>query len=513
MTESAFAPSFPVDPVAMNARGLALMEAGDFNAALECFGRAIAVRPGLADAHHNQGRTLWALGRLAQAQASFARALELAPGRTDSFDGLAQTALHLCDWAQTETLRPQLESRVAAGELLPPWLVLGYSGDAHLQLKAARDNIAACIPSFPHLWRGERYGHRRIRVGYISGDFRQHVLGSQIAELIERHDRSRFEIIGLATSGDDASTVRARLARAFDAFHDLSAMDHVARAARLRQLEIDVLVDLAGHTLGQNFAVLAQRPAPVLLSWLGYAGTTGADFLDGLIVDKVVAPDPSEFSERLLPLAGSFFVSDTTRVIAPAPSRVEAGLPAEGFVFCSFNNSWKITAPVFAIWMRLLRQIDGSVLWLRQSGGGADANLGKAAADQDVDPARILFAPHVPDDVHLARHACADLFLDTLPYNAHATACDALWAGLPVLTRRGTAFAGRVAASLLTALGLAELISETEQDYESLALALARDPARLAALRARLAVNRKTMPLFDTAGFARGLEALYTTLV
>jgi protein O-GlcNAc transferase len=513
MSESAFAPSFPGDAAAMNARGLSLLDAGDFGAALECFSRAVAARPNLADAHHNQGRALWALGRLAEAQDGFARALELAPGRLDSFDGLAQTALHLCDWARVERLRPELEQRIAAGEPFRPWLLLGYSGDAQLQLMAARNNIAARIPPFPPLWRGERYGHRRILVGYISRDFRKHVVGSQIAELIERHDRSRFEIIGLATSGDDGSPVRARLTRAFDQFHDLSAMDHLARAALVRRLEIDVLVDLAGHTQGENFAVLAQRPAPVLLSWLGYPGTTGADFLDGLIADKVVAPDAKEFSERLLHLPCGFFVSDTTRAVAPTLARTAAGLPEQGLVFCSFNNNWKITAPVFTIWMRLLKQVDGSVLWLRQSGGGADANLKKAAADRGVDPARILFAAHVSDEEHLARHACADLFLDTLPYNAHATACDALWSGLPVLTCRGGAFAGRVAASLLTALGLPELITETAQDYESLALALARDGERLKAVRAKLAVNRKTMPLFDTAGFARALEGLYAALV
>src|SRR6202012_1911610 len=202
-----------------------------------------------------------------------------------------------------------------------------------------------------------------------------------------------------------------------------------------------------------------------------------------------VAPDPAEFSERLLHLPGSFFVSDASRAVAPAPSRAEAGLPEKGFVFCSFNNSWKITAPVFAIWMRLLKQVDGSVLWLRRSEGGADANLAKAAAGHGVDPARIIFAPRLSEEDHLARHACADLFLDTSPYNAHATACDALWAGLPVVTRRGTAFAGRVGASLLTALGLGELITESEEDYETLAFALAQDPARLKVLRARLAAN------------------------
>jgi protein O-GlcNAc transferase len=512
MTESAFASSFAVDASTMNARGLALLEAGELDAALDCFDRALATRPDRDELHHNRGRVLWLQGQLEAALASFEQALALAPGRLDSFDGLAQAALHLCDWQRVERIGPELAQRVAAGEPVSPWLLLGYSGDAMLQLTAARNNIAARIPHFPPLWRGERYGHARIRVAYISSDFRAHVVANQIAELIAHHDRGRFEIIGLATSKDDGSAIRSRLAQSFDRFFDLSAMNHLERAAAVRQLETDVLVDLNGHTDGENFAVMAQRAAPRQLSWLGYPGTTGADFLDRLIVDSVVAPDAREFSEPLLYLPGSYFVSDTSRAIGPPPSRAEAGLLEEGFVFCSFINNWKITAPVFAIWMRLLQQVSGSVLWLRQSGGGADANLRKAAAGHGIDPARILFAAHVPDDMYLARQARADLFLDTLPYNAHATACDALWAGLPVVTQRGTAFAGRVAASLLTAVGLPELIAETAQDYEALALALARDPARLKSVRAKLAVNRSHMPLFDTTGFARRIESAFLAL-
>lgn len=456
-----------------------------------------------ADAHHDRGRALWAQGRLAEAHDAFAEALALAPERLDSFDGVAQAALHLCDWDKVDALRPDMERRIAAGQPLPPMLVLGYSGDARLQLLAARNNIAARIAPFPPLWRGERYGHKRIRLAYISPDFRQHVVAQQIAELIERHDRTRFEVIGLATTPDDGSAIRQRLARSFERFHDVSGMDFRALAAAIRGEEVDVLVDLAGHTNGENFGVLAQRPAPLQLTWLGWPATTGADFLDGVIADPVVAPDPAEFSEPVLRMPGSYFVTDTVRAFAPAPPRAAAGLPETGFVFCSFNANWKITRETFAIWMRLLHRVEGSVLWLRRS--AADANLVKAAAAAGVDPARIVFAPHVAPDDHLARHACAGLFLDTLPYNAHATAADALFAGLPVLTCRGAAFAGRVGASLLTACGLPELIAETPQDYEALALALACDPARLGTLRGKLT---RAAPLFDTAKFARDLEAL-----
>ncbi|MDB5741553.1 MAG: repeat-containing protein, partial [Alphaproteobacteria bacterium] len=469
--------------------------------------------PARAAAHQGRGRVLALEKRNAEALHSFERALALDPALPEAFDGVALTALHLCDWPRVAQIGLELASRIAAGQEVSPWTLLGYSGDAALQRRTAQRDIAARIPPFAPLWRGERYGHDRIRLAYISSDLRRHVVGGQIVELIARHDRSRFEVLGIATTPDDGSALRAQLVGAFDQFQDVSGQNPLEIARLLRALEVDVLVDLNGHTQSENFAVLAQRPAPVQASWLGYAGTTGADFLHQ-IVDDVVAPDAAEFSEPLLRLPHSFFVSDTSRVLGACPSRAQQGLPEDGLVFCSFNNNWKITAPVFALWMRLLDAVPGSVLWLRQSGGGADANLRRAAKAHGVAPERLVFAAREEDiGVHLARHALADLFLDTLPYNAHATACDALYAGLPVLTCRGTAFAGRVAASLLTAIEMPELIAESPEDYEALALALAREPARLGELRAKLAANRATAPLFDTTHFARDLEAALISLL
>jgi predicted O-linked N-acetylglucosamine transferase (SPINDLY family) len=251
----------------------------------------------------------------------------------------------------------------------------------------------------------------------------------------------------------------------------------------------------------------------VQASFLGYAGTTAAPFMDFFIADPIVTPNAGAYSEKLALLPHCFFPNDTSRRIGKPPTRAQAGLPEDAFVFCCFNAGWKITAPVFAGWMRLLAQMPKSVLWLKQTGEKTKANLLATAQSHGVDPQRLVFAQSAALDVHLARHQLADLFLDTLPYNAHATACDALWAGLPVLTQRGTAFAGRVGASLLTAAGLAELIAETAEDYETLALALARDPARLKGLRDRLVANRATSPLFDTPRLARDLEALYRQMM
>jgi predicted O-linked N-acetylglucosamine transferase (SPINDLY family) len=337
-------------------------------------------------------------------------------------------------------------------------------------------------------------------------------VGAQIAQLIECHDRSRFEVIAFSTGPDDGSALRQRLKAGFECFHDVWGQSAQQTAAFIRAREVDVLVELNGHTQRGSLDALRRRPAPVQVGWLGYAGSSGAPFIDAVIADRIVAPNPQAFSESLEYLPNSFFVTDTTRAIGECPSRAEAGLPENGFVFCGFNHVMKLGAESFARWMRILAQVPGSVLWLREPEEIAKANLRHAAYRHGIVPERLVFAGRVPADVHLARHALADLFLDILPYNAHATAADALWAGLPVLTCAQGCFAGRVAASLLNAVGLPELIVPTPEDYEAMAVALARDPEGLAMLKAKLAANRTTAPLFDTPRFARDIEAVYEKL-
>ncbi|TAN54930.1 MAG: hypothetical protein EPN20_20950, partial [Magnetospirillum sp.] len=329
------------------------------------------------------------------------------------------------------------------------------------------------------------------------------------------HDRDRFRITAYSCGEDDGSAMRRRLEGAFDRFVDLCPVDDAEAVRRIHGDEVDILVDLTGYTTGTRTAILAARPAPVQVNYLGFPGTMGADFIDYIIVDSIVAPPDQQpnFAERLVRLPHSYQANDTRRPIAAQrPSRSECGLPERGFVFCCFNNTFKITPILFDVWMRLLAMVPGSVLWLFQANDKVGDRLKAEAARRGVDPARLIFAARrdLPD--HLARHDCADLFLDTLPYNAHTTASDALWAGLPVLTCRGGTFAGRVAASLLSAVGLPELITESREEYESLALALARDPARLAALRQKLRQNRHAAPLFDSAGFTRDLEAAYSRM-
>ena len=395
--------------------------------------------------------------------------------------------------------------------IILPFIFIHTSADMGLQRLCAENFLADKIPRPPpRLWQGEAYRHDKIRIAYVSADFREHAVGYLIAEMIERHDRTRFEISGIALSDSD-DAMRARFAASFDHFHDVRGRSDADVAALLKQNEIDIAVDLMGHTQGSRPSIFAHRPAPVQVSYLGYPGSMGADFIDYAIADAVVAPFAEQdfFREKIVHLPDCYQVN-SSRVLAPPPSRREAGLPEEGFVFCCFNNSRKITETMFDVWMRLLRAVPHSVLWLVEEQGGASTRLQAAAAARGVDPARLVFAPRRKLPEHLARHRLADLFLDTLPYNAHATASFSLQAGVPLVTCRGESFAGRVATSLLHGVGLPELSVESLEDYEALALKLARDPAALQALRERLEQNRATQPLFDTARFTRNLEAAYT---
>jgi protein O-GlcNAc transferase len=500
------------DAQVVNNRGTALQGLMRYDEALAAYDQALALKPDYAEALNNRGATLQQMKRHEEALASFDRALSL-PGQPHAFGGAAMAALNLCDWSRTREIGAQLAQRIAAGEAIPPWVLLGYSGDEMLQRQCAANVIAERFPHLPPPLATAAYGHAKIRLAYISSDIGHHPVTNQVVQLIENHDRARFDVIGVGTNADDGSPQRRRLIAAFGQFYDAHQQQPRAIAQQLRDLEVDILVDLNGHTDGDHFDILSHRPTPVQAGWLGYAGTTAAPFMDYIIADHIIAPNAQAFSETIAALPHCFFPSDSSRRVGKAPTRAAAGLPDNGIVFCCFNNNFKLAAPVFAIWMRLLAAIPGSVLWLKQAGEAARANLQQAAQGHGVDPKRLVFAAGAPLDAHLARHQLADLFLDTLPYNAHATACDALWAGLPVLTCRGTAFAGRVAASLLTAAGLPELITESAADYEALALALVRDPTRLSALREKLASARATAPLFDTPRLARDLEAAYLRML
>ncbi len=479
--------------------------------ALASLDRALELQPKAAMAHFNRGVVLAELERHREALASYDRVLALDPGHAPALANRAMVVLSLCDWDRAAQI-----SAERAAMLAPPLTFLGLSDDKRLQLACASAAARALAPMpVPPLWTGERYRHVRIRLAYVSPDFREHAVAFQLAPLVERHDRRRFQVIGISTGLSDNSSIRARLVKGFDRFHDFGALNSDEIARRLREMEIDIAIDLGGHTGLSRLQIFSHRPAPVQASWLGYPGTTGASFIDYLIADAVTAPleDQPYYSEKLVQLPDTYFPTDPARPIGQMPARADEGLPAHGFVFCSFNNGWKITRTIFDIWMRLLAGVPESVLWLKVPPADTRANLEKAAAGCGIAPTRLVFAGDASLKAHLARHRLADLFLDTLPYNAHATAADALWAGLPVLTCRGKAFAGRVSASLLGAVGLPELVTENLADYAALALTLARDPVRLQGLKEKLAQYLSTAALFDADRFRRNIEAAYIRML
>jgi protein O-GlcNAc transferase len=383
------------------------------------------------------------------------------------------------------------------------------------QLLCARTRVTFEFPrALPRL-APPCHDHRRIRLAYLSADFRDHATAYLLTGLIEQHDRSRFEVIGFSFGPDDDSPTRQRICGAFDRFLDVRGLSDLAAAELIRAHEVDIAIDLKGFTAGCRPGILAPRPAPVQAAYLGYPGTMGAHFIDYIIADRWVIPPDAHcfYAEKVVTLPGSYQCNDDKRAIGPAgPTRAEAGLPANAFVFGSFNQTLKIMPEVFDVWMRLLTAVEGSVLWQLADHPGARRNLRAEAERRGVSGDRIVFADRVPPELHLARHALADLFLDTLPCCAHTTASDALWAGMPLLTTTGTTFAGRVATSLLQAIGLPELAAASLAEYEALALTLARERDRLATLRAKIAVNRQTHPLFATAGFSRGIEAAYARM-
>jgi protein O-GlcNAc transferase len=485
--------------------------------ALTCFDRCLALQPDLVEALLNRGNVLIKLRHYDEAIASYDRALASAPGFAAAWFGRVHARMLACDWRDfdADSVRLEAAAEEAVGALPPFQLLTRLSPAA--QLRCARAHLAQTCPVEPDpVWRGERYAHGRIRVAYLSSDLRDHPIALLTQGLFGAHDRSRFETIAISLKGDDASPIRARLKGAFDRFIDADAMGDRDIARLIRELEVDIVVDLNGLTSGSRPAVFAQRPAPIQVNYLGYAGTLGRPWWDYVVADRFVAPEGADrdYAEKVVRMPDTFMVTDAGRAIADrVPTRAEAGLPDTGFVFCCFNNAFKITPDVFDIWMRLLGQIDGSVLWLSTVGATASSNLREAAAARGIAPERLVFAPRVAaNQDHLARLRLADLFVDTPRFNAHTTAADALWAGVPVLTCAGATFASRVAGSLLGAVGLPELITHTLPDYEALALRLARDPAQLSALRQTLARHRDTYPLFDTRRFTRHLEAAYITM-
>ena len=506
----------PADAEFLNNRGIALSALGELEAAVAGYGEALRVRPDYPEALNNRGSALRELGRHEAAAEDYRRLLALAPDFPDTPGDLLSAQLNCCDWTEYEALQGRIVAGIAAGQrAILPFLCLSVLDDPGLQRRCAEIYAAEKFPLQPPLWRGERYGHDRIRLAYLSGNLHEHVIPYLMAWLFETHDRDRFEVTALSFGPARPSAMRTRLEHAFDRFVDVRSRSDGDVAQLIRDLEIDIAIDLNGYTGGSRAGILAFRPAPVQVSYVGFAGSMGTPAIDYILADRFLVPEGAEafYSERVVRLPDSYWPTDPDCAIAERiPSRAECGLPEAGFVFCCFNSLHKIAPPVFAIWLRLLRQVPGSTLWLMGESATAIGKLRAHAAAQGIDPARLVFARRMATAEHLARHRLADLCLDTLPYNAHTTASDALWAGLPVLTCPGRSFAARVGGSLLTAAGLLELVAPSLAAYEAMALELAREPERLAAFKDRLARNHDRCRLFDSRRLRQSIERAYETM-
>jgi protein O-GlcNAc transferase len=498
-------------------RGNALASLRRMEAAIESYDRAIRLKPDYPEPHANRGAALFELRRFEEALASYNRAIRLKPDFDFLMGGFLHASMTICDWSNYGSKLADFCARILRGEkVTTPFYALSLPISPSLHKKASEIWVESRYPKRGMLGEiAKRPSGQKIRVGYFSADFRDHPVALSMLDLFERHDRSRFELIAFSLGPDTDDEIRRKLSAAFDKFIDVQSMPDRDVAALARELEIDIAIDLNGFTSGARTGIFALRAAPIHVNYLGYPGTMGADYIDYLIADPTLIPASlqPDYAEKIVYLPNSFFPSDRTRKISDGVfERSEFGLPQNGIVFCCFNNHYKITPDVFDSWMRILGHAEGSVLWLREANDLATGNLKKAADVRGIDPERLVFASRKPLPEHLARHRLADLFLDTLPYNAHATASDALWAGLPVLTQIGETFAGRVAASLLNALDLPELIAASRESYEALAIELAGNPAKLASLKRKLARNRLEAPLFDTELFTRHIENAYTMM-
>jgi predicted O-linked N-acetylglucosamine transferase (SPINDLY family) len=498
---------------------LALAGLGYLEAAVSNSDKAIALDSNCAQAYLNRANFLIFMKRFAPAIADYDRGFAL-EGDTRFLLGMREYArASICDWSGRSACVQRLINGIEAGEMLsPPMPTLALVDSARLQHKAARlwTGIAhPTNPELPALSRGPRSD--KPRIGYFSADFREHPVAALMAGVFEAHDRSRFEVIAFSYGADPQDDTRKRLEKAFDRFIDVRAKTDREIALLAREMEIDIAVDLGGHTGGSRAGIFALRAAPLQVNYLGYAGTMGADYMDYLIGDETVVPEAHElhYDEKIVRLPHSFMPHDSKRPISSTVyGRDELGLPSGGFVFCCFNNNYKITPDVFDGWMRILQRVPNSVLWLSENNEQAAESLRRESRHRGIDAERLIFAPRMPSPAdHLARHRAADLFLDTRPYNAHATAMDALWAGLPVLTLPGEGFAARVAASLLTAVQLPELIAKSPEDYENIAVRLAENPQLTADMKQRLARNRSESALFDTGRFAKYLEDGYSSML
>lgn len=499
--------------------GFTLADMGLHEKALESYNKAIAINVILSSAWLGKGFSHSVLKQFDDAAAAFEHALKIEPGIEFLLGPLAHAKMQICDWNDYERLLTQLVDSLSKGlKVSPPFQIIGLVEDPKLIQTAARSWVLdqhPTVSSYPDLRRRSNTSSP-IKLGYFSADFREHPVAQLIAGMIEAHDRTQFEAYAFSSGPKTSDSMRERLEKGFDHFMDIHEMSDEEVVTLARKEGIDIAIDLTGLTGNSRPDIFAKRVAPIQINYLGFPSTMGASFMDYIIADEILIPktERNSYDEKILYMPHSFQVNDASKPISEKVfTRSEFGLPEDGFIFCAFSNSYKITPSVFAAWMNILQAIPESVLWLSIENELARENLRKQASVQDISVERLIFAQRLPSLAdHLARYRLADVFLDTTPYGAHTTASDALWAGLPVLTCLGRGYASRVAASLLHALDLDDLISSNLKGYEQKAIALAQNPEQLNALKVKLSEQIKLSPLFNTLQFTQDLENIYCDL-
>ena len=506
----------PMDANVYNSLGVLYADCGETWKAIEAYYKAVTVDPNHFNAHNNMGNAFKNLDKLSEALECFAKAFNANPDYIQAKMQKLHLELQFCNWENYDQEVKDIPKMGVEAEPVPPWPMLALEDCIHRQkIRAERyvkhglfvhdllsERLPVCLPPVSR--------PKKLKIGYFSADF--HIFPGMflMAGLLEEHNRKNFEVMAFSYGPDKNDTMRKRIVNAVDEFIDLNgkSIDQIIEISR--EKEIDIAIHRNGHTRGTKTEIFMKRVAPLQINYLGYPGTIGGDFIDYIIGDHTVIPEEHNefYSEKIIRLPHTYQPNDITRLISKKDtSRNDFDLPQEAFVFCCFNNTFKITPNEFNIWMSVLSKVDGAVLWLLKTDERAEMNIKSEAKKRGVDPNRLVFANKLPQAEHLARHKHADLFLDTFCYNAHTTASDALWAGLPVITKKGEQFAARVSASLLTAVGLPELITETDADYENLIIELANQPEKLCKIRSKLQSNRLTKPLFDTKRYTRNFEA------
>jgi protein O-GlcNAc transferase len=503
----------PSDWACLNNRAVALSQMGRMDEALESYNRALTFNPDFPAALHGRGNLFWSQkALLVPALADLDRLVEVAPDFPFARGSRMRLAMTAARWDNFDNEKALIDAGVRADRsVIEPFMYLALSDRPDDYERCASLYARSRFPARPPLWKDGVRRPGRIRLGYVCGEFWNHPTLYLMAGLFESHDRKQFEIFAFDNGGGDGSPLRARFDAAVENIVNIALLSDATAAAHIRAKEIDILVDLNGYSGEMRPGIFARRPAQVQVSYLAYPGTTGAPYMDYILADRVVIPEDEErfYSEKVALLPHSYQINDDNRAIAETPARAVAGLPADSFVFCNFNDAKKFTPATFACWMRILDQVSGSVLWLLTPDPLAQKNLKREASQRGIDPTRLIFGEMLALEKHLARLKLADLFLDGLPYGAHTTSSDALWAGLPLLTCRGHTFAGRVAASLLQAVGLSEMVMESTEAFEAMAVRLAHDPRLLGRIREKLAENRASAPLFDTERTTRDIEKAF----